>query len=55
MPRDIPAACDGYGKKLSVDHALSWNCKGLILAQHDDAAKEWVKLGAQTQTPSEIS
>ena len=41
MPQDIPTTCDSCGKKLSIDHALSCSKGGLVLAQHDVAAKEW--------------
>ena len=44
MPQDIPETCDGCGKKLSIKHALSCSKEGLVLARHDDAAKEWVPL-----------
>ena len=40
MPQDIPATCDGCGKKFSIDHALSCPKDDLVLAPHDDAAKE---------------
>ena len=52
MTQDIPATCDGCGKKFSVDHALSCPKGGLVLARHDDAAKEWVALGAWVLVPS---
>ena len=39
MPQDIPATCDGCGKKFSIEHALSCPKGGLVLARHDDAAK----------------
>ena len=40
MPQDILATCDGYGKRLSIDHAISCPKGGLVLERHDDAAKE---------------
>ena len=40
MPQDIHATCDGCGKKFSIEHALSCAKGGLVLARHDDAAKE---------------
>ena len=40
IPQDIPATCDGCGKRLSIEHALSCPKGGLVLARHDDAAKE---------------
>ena len=39
MPQDIPATCDGCGKRLSREHALSCPKGGLVLEQHNDAAK----------------
>ena len=55
MPQDIPATCDGYGKKFSIDHSLSCPKGGLVLEGHDDAAKYWVTLGAQALVPSAIT
>ena len=52
MPQDIPVTCDGLGKKLSTKHALSCPKCGLVLARHDDAAKEWGTLGARDLFPS---
>ena len=39
MPPDIPATCDGCGKKFSMENALSCSKGGLVLARHNDAAK----------------
>ena len=55
MPQDIPATCDGCGKKFSIEHALSCPKGGLVLARHDDAAKEWVNLGARSLVSSAIT
>ena len=55
MPQDIPAICDGCGKKLSIYHALSCPKGGLVLARHDNAAKEWGALGARALVPSAIT
>ena len=55
MPQDIPATCDGYGKKSLIEHALSCPKVGLVLAQHDDTAKEWGALGARSLVPSSIT
>ena len=52
MPQDIPATCDGCGKQLSIEHALSCRKGGLVLARNDDAAKEWGDLGARALAPS---
>ena len=45
MPQDIPATCDGCSKKFLIKHTISNLKGGLVLAQHDDAAKEWGALG----------
>ena len=55
MPQDIPATCDGCGKKFSIEHALSCPKGGLVLARHDDAAKEWGALGARALVPIAIT
>ena len=34
MPQDIPATCDGCGKKLSIEYTLSCPKGGLVLARH---------------------
>ena len=55
MPQDTPATCNGCGKKLSIEHALSCPKDGLVLAQNDDAAKEWGALGAWALVPNAIT
>ena len=55
MPQDIPATCDGCGKKFLIEHALSCPKGGLVLARHGDTAKEWGALGAQALVPSAIT
>ena len=55
MPQDIPATCDGCGKKFSIEHALSCPKGGLVLVRKNDAAKEWGALGARSLVPSAIS
>ena len=55
MLQDIPATGDGCGKKLSIDHALSCPKGGLVLARHDNTAKEWGALGARAFVPSAIN
>ena len=54
MPQDIPATCDGCSKKLSIEHALSFQKGGLVLARLDESAKEWGALGARSLVPSNI-
>ena len=41
MPQDISATCDGCGKRFLIEHALSCQKGRLVIAQHDNAAKEW--------------
>ena len=55
MPQDIPATCDGCGKKFSIEHAISCPNGGLVLEQHNDAAKEWGALGARALVPSAVT
>ena len=55
MPHNIPATCDGYGKRLLIEHALSCPKGDLVLALHYDAAKEWGSLEARALVPSAIS
>ena len=55
MPRDIPATCDGCGKKFLIEHTLSCPKGGLVLARHDDATKEWGALGSRALVPNAIT
>ena len=55
MHQDIPAACDGLGKKFLIGHALSCPKGGLVMARHDDAAKDWGALGSRALVPSAIT
>ena len=55
MPQDIPATCDGCGKKFSIENALSCSKGGLVLGQHDDAAKELGALGSRALVPSAVT
>ena len=55
MPQSIPATYGGCSKKFLVDHALSCPKVVLVLVWHDDAAKEWVSLGARALVPSAIT
>ena len=41
MPQDILATCDGCDKRFLIKHTLSFPNSGLVLARHDDDAKEW--------------
>ena len=51
MPEDIPATCDIFGKKCSIEHALSCPMGGLVLEKNNNAAKEWGDLGARALVP----
>ena len=55
MPQDIPATCNGCGKKFSSEHSLSCPKGALVLAGHTDAGKEWGTLGFQALFPSDIT
>ena len=55
MPLNLPTDCDGCGKKFAVPHALSYPKGGLVLSQHNNAAKEWGALSAWALNPSFIS
>ena len=51
MPQVIPATCYGCGKKFLIEHAISCPKGGLVLARHNDTAKESGALGAITYEP----
>ena len=55
MPQDIPATCDGCGRRISIEHSLSCPKGVLVLEWHDDAAKEWIALGSWALVPSAIT
>ena len=55
MPQDIPATYDSCGKMFLIEHALSCPKGGLVMAWHDDAAKDWGALGSQDLVPSAIT
>ena len=55
MPQDIPVTSNGWVKRFSIEHVLSCPKSGLVLARHNDAAKEWGALGAQDLVPSAIN
>ena len=55
MPQDIPTTCDGCGKKFSIEHSLSCPKGGLVMAQHNDAAKKWGALGTRVLVPSTVT
>ena len=39
MPQDMPGTCDGCGKRLSIEHALSCPKGGLVMVRQTEAAK----------------
>ena len=55
MPQDIPATCYGCGKKFSIEHAISCTKGCLVLAWHNDAAKEWGAIESRALVPSAIT
>ena len=55
IPQDIPTIYDGCGKRFSIEHVLSCPKDGLVLARHNDAAKEWGSLRARALVPSAIT
>ena len=55
MPQDIPATCDGCGKRFSINHSLSCPKGGIVMARHNDSANEWGALGSRALVPSAIT
>jgi hypothetical protein len=53
-PLDMPAACDGCGAKMLVEHALLCKVGGLVHIQHDDMADEWRHLCGTALSPSQV-
>ena len=53
-PLDMPAACDGCGAKMTVEHALSCKVGGLVHIRHDDVADEWRYLCGVALSPSRV-
>ena len=47
--------CNGCGKRLSIEHALSCPKGGLYLVWHNDTAKELGALGSRALVPSAIT
>ena len=46
--------CDYCVKRFSIDHAVSFPKGDLVLARHDDVAKEWGALVARSLVPGAI-
>ena len=55
MPQDIHVTYYGCGKRFLIKHALSCPKFGVVMAWHDDAAKEWGGLGSRDLIPSAIT
>ena len=53
-PLDMPAACDGCGAKMTVEHALSCKTGGLVHIRHDDVADEWRHLCGTALSPCRV-
>jgi hypothetical protein len=53
-PLDMPAACNGCGAKMLVEHALSCKVGGLVHIQHDDVADEWRHMCSTALSPSQV-
>ncbi len=51
---DMPAACNGCGAKMLVEHALSCKVGSLVHIQHDDVADEWRHLCGTVLSPSQV-
>ena len=54
-PQDIPATCDGCGKRFLIEHVLSCPKGGLVLERYDEDAKDLGALGARSLIPSAIT
>ena len=52
---NLSTDCDGCGKKVLVTHALSCLNGGIVLAWHNDTAKELGALSVWSLNPSRIS
>jgi hypothetical protein len=50
-PLEMPAACDGCGAKMTVEHALSCKTGGLVHIRHDDVADELSHLCGTALSP----
>ena len=55
MPNGIPATCNGCSKKFLIEHDLSCQKGSLVIAQHDNAAKEWGALESWALVSSSIT
>jgi hypothetical protein len=53
-PLEMPAACDGCGAKMTVEHALLCKMGGLVHIWHDDVADEWRHLCGTALSPCRV-
>jgi len=53
-PLEMPAACDGCGAKMTVEHALSCKTGGLVHIRHDDVVDEWRHLCGTALSPCRV-
>ena len=53
--QDIPATCNGCGKKFSIENALSCPKGGIVMERHDKTAKELGALGSWALVPIDIA
>jgi hypothetical protein len=55
QPLNVPECCDGCGKPMSVEHAMSCKVGGLVHIRHDDVAQEFGYLCGLAYKPSRVS
>jgi hypothetical protein len=55
QPLHVPECCDGCGKPMSVEHAMSCKVGGLVHIRHDDVAQEFGYLCGLAYKPSRVS
>jgi hypothetical protein len=53
-PLEMPAACDGCGAKMTVEHALSCKTGRLVHIRQDDVADEWRHLCRTALSPCRV-
>ena len=53
-PLDMPAACDGCGAKMTVEHALSCKMGGLVFIWHNYEADEWRHFWGTALSPCQV-
>eukprot|EP00957_Ditylum_brightwellii_P008930 676140-Ditylum_brightwellii.AAC.1 len=53
-PTDLPKHCDGYQKKISLQHALNCKVGGLVATQHNEVQNELVRVSTQAYSKSVV-